>query len=249
MSESVKTIGIVLKSSPHTSDASRRLEIFSPELGRFSAVIRGVEKPKAKLAVCASPFCFGEFMLAEKNGHHTVTDCFVHDTFYEIAYDLDAYVLGGAMLEITSKLCQEGEQNFELFKLLLNSLKVMVYEKSEPTATLIKFIMETLKLSGFGFSLDVCSSCGRKMGNQATAGLVYESSGAVCSSCESKTQSVHLENGEWAIFKNLSNTDINSLATLKFSSREKLTSVLKLTLKQLFFRTNEKVECLKKYFE
>lgn len=249
MSENVKTIGIVLKSSPHVSDASRRLEIFSPELGRFSAVIRGVEKPKAKLAVCASPFCFGEFVLAEKSGHFTVTDCFVHDTFYEIAYNLDSYVLGGAMLEITSKLCQEGEQNFELFKLLLNSLKVMVYEKSEPTATLIKFIIESLKLSGFGFSLDVCSSCGKEMEGQMSAGLVYEASGVVCSSCENKIQSVHLENGEWAILKNISNTNINSLASLKFLSREKLTGVLKLALKQLFFRTNEKVDCLRKYFE
>ena len=66
MAESIKTIGIVLKSSKHTADAARLVEIFSPELGRFSAVMRGVEKPKAKLAVASQPFCFGEYMLAKK---------------------------------------------------------------------------------------------------------------------------------------------------------------------------------------
>lgn len=249
MSESIKTIGIVLKSSPHTTDAARLLEIFSPELGRFFAVIRGVEKPKAKLAVCASPFCLGEFVLAEKSGRYTVTDCYVHDTFYELAYNLDSYVLGSAMLEITGKLCQEGESNFELFKLLLNSLKVMTYEKSEPTATLIKFLIESLKISGFGFELETCGNCGKSMQNETSAGLVYEGSGAICASCENRVQSVHLEKGEWAILKNINACDINSLATLKFSSREMLTNMLKLAVKQFYFRTNEKITCLSKYFE
>ena len=249
MAESVKTIGIVLKSSPHTTDAARLLEIFSPELGRFFAVIRGVEKPKAKLAVCASPFCLGEFVLAEKGGRYTVTDCYVHDTFYDLAYNLDSYVLASAMLEISGKLSQEGESNFELFKLLLNCLKVLAYEKSEPTATLIKFIIESLKLSGFGFDLDICGNCGKSMKNEASAGLVYEGSGVICNSCENHVQSVHLEKGEWAILKNINSCDINSLATLKFSSREQLTNMLKLAVKQFYFRTNEKITCLSKYFE
>jgi len=249
MAESIKTVGIVLKSNPHTIDASRMLEIFSPEMGRFFAVIRGVEKPKAKLAVAASPFCFGEYVLAEKGGRYTVTDCSVYDTFYELAYNLDSYVLGSAMLEITSKLCQEGETNFALFKLLLNSLKVMVYEKSEPTATLIKFIVECLNISGFGFDLKHCGICSKDMSNEEIAGLVYDGSGVLCSSCENKIQSVKLEKPLWAILKNINNCDINNLATLKFSSREGLTEVLKLVIKQFYFRTNEKIVCLNKYFD
>lgn len=249
MAGSIKTMGIVLKSSPHTKDASRMLEIFSPELGRFFAVIRGVEKPKAKLAVCASPFCFGEFVLVERGGRYTVTDCAVADTFYELAYNLDCYVLGSAMLEITNKLSQEGEANFELFKLLLNSLKVMLYEKAEPTITLIKFIIESLKLSGFGFELATCGNCGRQMQSQLGAGLVYEGSGVVCLACANKIQSVNLENGEWEILKNINNCNINSISTLNFDSREMLTSVLKLVLKQFYYRTNEKIVCLVKYFE
>ena len=54
------------------------------------------------------------------------------------------------MLEATSKVVQFGQENLELFKLLLNSLKVIVYENAEPTAVMVKFLMELLSISGFG---------------------------------------------------------------------------------------------------
>lgn len=248
MAEIIKTVGIVLKSSKHTVDAARLVEIFSPEMGRFSAVVRGVEKPKAKLAVAAQPFCFGEFMLAQKGSFYTVTDCYVHDSFFELVYNLDSYVLGSSMLEATSKVVQIGDSNIELFKLLLNSLKVMVYEKAEPTAVTIKYFSELLKSSGFGFNLDRCQVCGCLLKNEKNIGLIYEGSGAICSKDKGKVEYVDLSQSEWGILKNIINTDINQMAGLKFQSRESLTECLKLLIKQFYFRTGEKINCLDSYF-
>ena len=180
MADKIKTTGIVLKSNKHTIEASKLLEIFSPEMGKFSAVIRGVEKPKAKLSVASQPFCFGEFVLAERNGFYTVTDCYVYDSFFNLAYNLDGYVLGASMLEATSKIVQTGQENLELFKLLLNSLKVIIYENAEPTAVTIKYLMELLKSSGFGFDIIHCHVCGKNISNDKVCGLIYEGSGAIC---------------------------------------------------------------------
>ena len=248
MSEVIKTVGIVLKSSKHTADAARLLEIFSPEMGRFSAVIRGVEKPKAKLAAASQPFCFGEFMLAEKKGFYTVTDCFVQDSFFDIVYDLDAYVLGSSMLEATTKFAQAGEKNVELFTLLLKSLKAMAYEKAEPTAVAIKFLMTLLEMSGFGFDLHNCSVCGKSLSNEKSIGLIYEGGGAICSADKYKVDCIDISLGEWGILKNIYNADISSLQGLKFSSRDALTSCLKILLKQVYFRTGEKIKSLESYF-
>ena len=248
MSEIIKTMGIVLKSSKHTADAARLLDIFSPEMGRFSAVIRGVEKPKAKLAAASQPFCFGEFMLAEKKGFYTVTDCFVQDSFFDIVYDLDAYVLGSSMLEATTKFAQAGEKNVELFTLLLKSLKAMAYEKAEPTAVAIKFLMTLLEMSGFGFDLHNCSVCGKSLSNEKSIGLIYEGGGAVCSADKYKVDCIDISLGEWGILKNIYNADISSLQGLKFSSRDALTSCLKILLKQVYFRTGEKIKSLESYF-
>lgn len=248
MAEIIKATGIVLKSSKHTVEAARLLDVFSPSLGRFSAVIRGVEKPKAKLAVASQPFCFGEFMLAERNGFYTVTDCFVYDAFFDLAYNLDAYVLGSSMLEATSKLVQVGEENIELFTLLINSLKVLVYEKAEPTAVAIKYFTESLKLSGFGFDIDECYVCGKPLNHEKKVGLIYEGSGAVCEGHTHNIDCVDLTQAEWGILKNINSTPVNNLANLKFASREDLTSCLKLLLKQFYYRTGEKLVSLDKYF-
>ena len=232
MAETIKVSGIVLKSSKHTIEAARLLEIFSPEMGKFSAVIRGVEKPKAKLAVASQPFCFGEFILAERKGFYTVTDCYVYDSFFNLAYNLDGYVLGCAMLEATSKVVQFGQENLELFKLLLNSLKVIVYENAEPTAVMVKFLMELLSISGFGLDVIHCHVCGKNISNEKYCGLIYEGTGVVCEKDSLKLENLSLSLAEWGTLKNIANNELGHISGLKFSSRESLTNVLKLLSKE-----------------
>ena len=249
MANTIKTLGIVLNSSKHIKDAARLVDIFSPELGRFSAVMRGVEKPKAKLSVASQPFCFGEFVLVEKNGYYTVTDCFVHDSFFDLTYNLDAYVLGCSILELTSKVVLAGQESIELFKFLLNTLKVLVYEKAEPTAAAIKYIIEVLRGSGFGLDLNKCEICGKDLSKEKIAGMIYEGSGVLCASEFKKVNCLELSASEWGVLRNINSVEINNLSGLRFSSRESLTSCLKLMLKQIYFRTGEKLKTLDGYFE
>ena len=61
----IKTDAIVLQSIDY-KDNDKLLTLFSPTLGKITAGIRGVKKPKAKLAFSAQPFCFAEYILAEK---------------------------------------------------------------------------------------------------------------------------------------------------------------------------------------
>ena len=248
MAEQIKLTGIVLRSSEHTIDAARLLDIFSPDKGRISAVIRGVAKPKAKLASASQPFCFGEFMLAQKGNFYTVTDCSIIDSFFGLTYNFDCYVLASSLLEITSKVTLSGQENLEMFTLLLNSLKVLVYERAEPTAITIKFLIETLKKSGFGFDVSECSVCGKALSNQKQVGLMYEGSGAVCTEHSSRVDHIMLDQSEWGILKNINNFSVEEISGMKFASREALTSCLKLMLKQFYYRTGEKIKALDKYF-
>ena len=61
----IKTEAIVLQAIDY-KDNDKLLTLFSPSLGRITAGIRGVKKPTAKLAFSAQPFCFAEYILAEK---------------------------------------------------------------------------------------------------------------------------------------------------------------------------------------
>ena len=60
----VKTDAVVLQTLDYKDD-DKLLTLFSPSLGKITAGIRGVKKPKARLAFAAQPFAFCEYVLAE----------------------------------------------------------------------------------------------------------------------------------------------------------------------------------------
>ena len=248
MSELIKTTAIVLNSVPCSVDAARDLELFSPVLGKFFARARGVEKPKAKLAAATQPFCFGEFSLAERGGRYTVTDVYVHDTFFQLAYNLDSFVVGSSLLEITSKLSQAGEENLSLFKLLLNALKVMTYENANASAVLIRFVIECLRVSGLGLDFNVCSNCGKVLKDEKHASLIYDGQGVLCESCGGRVECVKLSANEWRALQNIATCDFKELSVVCDYNREVLVSLMKLMIKQFYFRTGEKIKSLDKYF-
>ncbi len=243
MAETIKTIGIVLKSSKHTIDAARLLDIFSPELGRFSAVIRGVEKPKAKLAIASQPFCFGEFMLSERNGFYTVTDCFVQDSFFSISQNLDSYVLGCSLLEMADKIVQAGESNYEIFMLLLSSLKAIAYDGVDPTIVVIKYIMDLLRISGFGFDIATCDVCSKSLKNEKRAAIVYTGNGAVCLSHAKNGEALDISPAEWDALKSIRFQSLTELQSVSIPAKV-LSSCLSIAAKQFYYRVGEKIQSL-----
>lgn len=84
----IKTEAIVVQSLDYKDD-DKLLTLFSPSLGKITAGIRGVKKPKAKLAFASQPFCFAEYVLAEKGGRYTVISAYLHESFFELRTDLE----------------------------------------------------------------------------------------------------------------------------------------------------------------
>ena len=99
----IKTEAIVVKAIDY-KDSDKLLTLFSPTLGKITAGIKGVKKPKAKLAFCAQPFCFAEYVLAEKEGRYTVTSAYLHEGFFELRLDVMKYYAGAAAVEVAPAL-------------------------------------------------------------------------------------------------------------------------------------------------
>ena len=75
----VKVNAIVIRAVDY-KDNDRILTLYSLEKGKITAGIKGVKKAGAKLKFASEPFCFAEYILAEKNGRYTVTGA----SYYEI---------------------------------------------------------------------------------------------------------------------------------------------------------------------
>ena len=161
----VKTEAIVLQAIDY-KDNDKILTLFSPSLGKITARIRGVKKPKAKLAFCAQPFCFAEYILAEKGGRYTVTNAYLHESFFSLRSDIDRFYAACAAAEICRTLAQENEQHEALFIGFIECLKSLCLAGEDEAESLIAFSLIALRESGYPIDLSYLEECDGDIGDK-----------------------------------------------------------------------------------
>ncbi len=243
--EEIKVKGIVVKATDF-KDSDKLVTIFSAELGLIKARARGVKKDKAKLAFAVQPFAFVEFILTERNGFYTVINATSVDQFFDVTLDFDNYIFMMACLEVVEKTVKENDVQQELFLLLLNSLKQVCYDKTPANLVFVKFMLNSLKILGFAVELEHCSLCGENLPEKLHA-FSFDYNGFVCAKCSNKNDFLELTNGEFAILKNVNQTNLESLMNLKFLSRNDMVSVIGLLCKIFRIMTEEEIVTIKQF--
>lgn len=161
----VKTEAIVLQALDY-KDNDKILILFSPTLGKITAGIKGVKKPKAKLAFASQPFCFAEYVLAEKGGRYTVTSAYLHESFFDLRLNIDGFYAGCAMAEVCRKLSLENERYESLFIAFIEGLKGLCLTQDDFGETLISFLLIALLESGYPIHLGLLEECGGDIGEK-----------------------------------------------------------------------------------
>ena len=159
----VKTEAIVLKAVDY-KDNDKLLTLFSPTLGKITAGIRGVKKPTAKLAFAAQPFCFAEYVLAEKGGRYTVTSAYLHESFFALREDVTRYVAACAGVEACRELSVENERYDGLFIAFAELLKSLCLAKEDECEALVTFLQVALRESGYPIDLGYLEECDGDIG-------------------------------------------------------------------------------------
>lgn len=159
----VKTDAVVLQTLDY-KDNDKLLTLFSPTLGKITAGIRGVKKPKARLAFAAQPFCFAEYVLAEKGGRYTVTSAYLHESFFELRSDVTRFYAACAAAEICRGLSLENERYEGLFIGFAECLKSLCLAGEDEAESLITFLLVALRESGYPLELDFLEACGGDIG-------------------------------------------------------------------------------------
>ena len=160
-----KTDAIVLQTVDY-KDNDKLLTLFSPSLGKITAGIKGVKKPKAKLAFSAQPFCFAEYVLAEKNGRYTVTAAYLHESFFALRTDLLRFYAACAAAEVCRSILQENEEYEGLFIGFIECLKSLSFAEEEVAEALISFILIALRESGYPLDLSFYEECAGDIGEK-----------------------------------------------------------------------------------
>lgn len=161
----VKTDAIVLQSIDY-KDNDKLLTLFTPSLGKITVGARGVKKATAKLAFAAQPFCFAEYVLAEKGGRYTLTGAYLHESFFSLRYDIVRFYAACAATEVCLAILLENEQYEGLFIGLIECLKALALAEEDVAESVISFILIALRESGYPLDLGFLEECDGEIGDK-----------------------------------------------------------------------------------
>lgn len=140
------------------------LTLLTAESGKITAGIKGVKKAGAKLKFAAQPFCFAEYVLAKRGDKYTVINASEQESFYDLRTDINKFYAASAVLEAVSALTYEGDDCAEIFTECIKTLSEMC--SGDECAALIKFLIFSLRRSGYGIAHENCAVCGSPLTNK-----------------------------------------------------------------------------------
>ena len=242
----IKTQAIVLSSTDY-KDADKKLALFSCEFGLIFATIKGVKKPKAKLASFAQPFCFAEYLLSKNGDFFTVINASSIENFFNLTGDFDKYIVGTAMLEFCRKTVSAFDPALELFVLLLKALKQLDMTSANAMAVLIKFLIEAFAVSGYKLKIDRCAKCQSFLSASDAIAYSYEKGGVVCQKCANKNEAVLLTKKEQKVLLDINSCELDNIFALAFDGRDELVSVIGILCKQFRLLFGEELKTIGEY--
>ena len=208
-----KVKGIVLSTSDY-KDKDILVTLFTVELGKIRAVLRGAKQPKAKLKFAGQPFCFADWFLVKKGEYFYITQVDLIDTFYDLTADYDAFLRANAICEIVLEILKPGMVNEALFIKFLTTIKSLVYDNTNSNIAFIKFILDVLDHSGYGLNFQNCGMCNMPIVGDIV--LSATSNDFACVSC-SNNYGIPVSKREFNSLKIISNTDWGKLNSVKLS--------------------------------
>lgn len=138
------------------------LTLLTAERGRITAGIKGVKKAGAKLKFAAQPFCFAEYILAERGGRYTVVQASECESFYELRTDVNKFYAACSVCEAAICLIEEGDGGEDMFAMCVMALRDMC--GGDERLALSSFLLSALKVSGYGINIGAfCPVCGSRL--------------------------------------------------------------------------------------
>ncbi len=141
-----KTDALMLKAVDY-GENDKMVTLLTAERGKIGACMKGVKKANARLRFAAQPFCFAEYVFAEKGGRHTVTSASLHDGFFPLCEDVEKYYAAAVVCEACDKLMYEEMPGGELLVAAVSALSRMCVE--DAAFPLITFLLNALRLAGY----------------------------------------------------------------------------------------------------
>ncbi len=162
-------------------EADYILTLYTPHLGKLSAVAKGVRRPRSKLGGHVELLTHSQVLLARGRNLDTLTQSQTIHSFLPLREDLERVSRGLYVAELVHRFTEEHLENFPLFQLLVGTLEWL----GRPGAgelVLRYFEVRVLDVLGYRPQLSTCVGCGSKL--EPTLNFFSSASGGVlCPDC------------------------------------------------------------------
>ena len=174
---------LVLGSRP-LGEADRIVVLFTRELGRIDAVIKGVRRTKSKWGGRLEPFNICDLIVVRGRGTlYTITAAQTVAMYPRLREDREAMAAAAVVCEAAAMLFGEDEPHERAFNLLRNTLKAINDGAEGPARQaplLLGALLKLLGEAGFLPILDNCAACG---GSGRAVAFSAARGGLVCQDC------------------------------------------------------------------
>lgn len=155
-----KTDALVLRAADY-GENDKIVTLLTADRGKIAAGMKGVKKAGAKLRFAAQPFCFAEYVLSVRGGRNTVIGAALHDGFFSLCGDVNAYYAAACVAETCDKLVLEGMESGGFLVAAVSALKEL---GNETSFALIRFLLKALALAGYPVRAEEeCAVCGKRL--------------------------------------------------------------------------------------
>ena len=171
-------------------DADKILTLYTANFGKIDAVAKGVRRTRSRMAGHVEPLAQATFQLAKGKTLDIVTQVETIESFQALRDDLERVSRALYACELLDKFTETREANFELYRLLLDTLRRMAKRDEVELELALRFYeMALLDAMGYRPELDECVTC--RVGLAAVTNYwTAAGGGVVCASCRTEEAAV-----------------------------------------------------------
>ncbi len=207
-----RTKVIVLRSR-NLGEADRVLVLFSEELGKFEAVVKGARRQRSRFVGNTLPFNYLEGLFFTGKNLDSLSQVELVHSFSALREDLTRFAYSSFWVELVDGFLPEKQEAGELFRFILAAF-IVLEKTGDPEIINLAFQARLLRYLGYQPELNSCASCGETPDSKRL--FSAEAGGLVCSNCSNQFRDLMPVNSElidWLAL--LSETDLREVHLLK----------------------------------
>ena len=186
--EQMTVKALVLRSADY-GEYDKMLTLLCENAGKLSVCAKGAKSLKNGKAAATQCFCYGEYVISEKNGRYTFVSASPQEGFMGLSSDIDKLTCATEIIRFADKICLPGEPCDDLLRLVLNCLYALSNMNKPINMVKSVFYLKSIIMLGIEPETDCCCTCGNP---ENLTHFSEEYGGVLCGECASMAEGAKL---------------------------------------------------------